>query len=322
MARDVGLEPTRPFDHRLSRVAQNWGKGTELGTNSNSKHNTGLLITKAQIDYLNSFDVSNFKTFCEIDLQLDVETAKQHRAKINAFLAWLKNRELSQSTIREYLTLYTTKSPCTYANRLKSLKVFCRDYLRAPQLVETFKFPNIPFQPKDFKTKMELRKFYAALEGLKDKALFLVYASSGLRRQEALQLHREDIDLEKFIIKPKPHRGRTKHSWFTFFNAECAEMLKQYLATRTDSNPKLFPMSRAVEEKLWHFTIEKSGIRITPQMLRDWFCDEMGNRGMADRYIDALCGRIPKKVLARHYSDFAPAKMWKRYRKAKIKILS
>jgi hypothetical protein len=28
------------------------------------------------------------------------------------------------------------------ANRLKSLKVFCRDFLKQPELVESFKFPR------------------------------------------------------------------------------------------------------------------------------------------------------------------------------------
>jgi integrase len=317
MARDVGFEPTRPFDHRLSRHPFEGLKGTELGSDSTTRHNLGL-FTSCGLVYQN---VNNFKTFCEIDLQLSEETAKQHRAKIRAFLTWLNGKELTQSNIRTYLTLFTAKNPSTYANRLKSLKVYCRDYLRQPQLVETFKFPNIPFQPKDFKSTKQLRKFYAALESLKDKALFLLYATSGLRRQEALCLCIDEIDLERCTVRPKPHRGRTKRSWFTFFNAECASALKRYLANRTDSNPKLFPMSRVIEEKLWGGAIEKTGMRVTPQMLRDWFCDELGNRGMPDRYIDALCGRVPKKVLARHYSDFAPEKMLKRYKKSKLKVL-
>ncbi len=91
-------------------------------------------------------------------------------------------------------------------------------------------------------------------------------------------------------------------------------------ARRTDENPKLFPMSRVIEEKLWHKEIEKTGLRITPQLLRDWFCDEMGNKGVQDRYIDAFCGRVPKSVLARHYSDFSPEKMRRVYKKAKLKI--
>jgi intergrase/recombinase len=56
-------------------------------------------------------------------------------------------------------------------------------------------------------------------------------------------------------------------------------------------------------------------------VLRDWFSDEMGNKGVQDRYIDAFCGRLPKSVLAKHYSDYSPKKMLKVYRRAKLKVL-
>jgi integrase len=216
--------------------------------------------------------------------------------------------------------LFIAKSPSTYANHLKSLKVYCRDYLHRPQLVETFKFPQIPFKPKTIPTKSDLKLFYNELETLKDKALFLLYATSGLRRQEALHLLISDLDFNTNMIIPKSHNSRTKHTWLTCFNDECANQLKEYLSMRTDKNPKLFPMSRVIEEKLWHKAIKKTGLRITPQLLRDWFCDEMGNRGVQDRYIDAFCGRVPKSVLARHYSDYSPQKMLKVYRKAKLRI--
>jgi integrase len=262
----------------------------------------------------------NFKTFCMIDLQQTEATAKEHRAKIRRFLKWLDSRELSKNVIREYLILFTSKSAYTYANQLKSLKVYCRDYLRKPELVDSFKFPQIPFQPKTIPTTKQLRTFYAALETVKDKALFLVYVTSGLRRQEVLHLFTEQLDFKTGMIQPKQHNGRTKHTWLTFFNTECSVVLKQYLANRKDKNPKLFPTSRIIEEKLWHYAFAKTGIRITPQMLRECFCEEMGNKDVPDRYIDAFCGRLPKSVLAKHYSDYSPKKMLRIYRKANLKL--
>jgi integrase len=121
-----------------------------------------------------------------VDLQLMEDSAKNHRAKIRRFLEWLGDRSLAQSTLREYLSLFNEKSQCTYANQLKSLKVFCRDFLEKPELVASFKFPSIPFKPKKIPSREELVRFYNSLETLKDKALFLVYATSGLRRKEVL----------------------------------------------------------------------------------------------------------------------------------------
>jgi integrase/recombinase XerD len=301
----VGFEPTRPFDHRLSRQPL-----THVGQSMPHEATAKTL--------------ADFKDFCMVDLQLTEETAKTHRAKIRRFKEWLavNNRALNQESIRQYLSRFNGKNPHTYANHLKSLKVFCREFLKSPNLVDSFKFPTMPFKPKSIPNKPELQRFYEALDNQKDRALFLLYASSGLRRQEALSLDIEDIDFENRMVNPKPHSGRTKHAWITFFNAECLDALKRYIATRKDSNTKLFPMSRAIEEKLWHDTIVKTEHRLTPQMLREWFCDEMGILGVPDRYIDAFCGRLPKSVLARHYSDYSPERLREIYQKAGLKVLS
>ena len=38
-------------------------------------------------------------------------------------------------------------------------------------------------------------------------------------------------------------------------------------------------------------------------------CQEMGELGVPDRFIDAYCGRVPGSVLARHYSDYSPVRL-------------
>jgi integrase len=305
MARGVGFEPTRPFDHRLSR----------------RRPSVGHMLANEGIDGL----LSDFKTFCMIDLQLTEETAKTHRAKIRRFSEWLaiNNRgAIDQNSIREYLTLFNGKNAHTYANQLKSLKIFCRDFLKKPEYVESFKFPIAPFKPKSIPSKIELQHFFAAFNDPKDEALFLLYSTSGLRRREALSLEIEDLNFETSMISPKPHNGRTKHTWLTFFNIECAESLKRYLSSRRDSNPKLFPFSRLREENLWHYAKVKTGLRITPQSLREWFCSEMLRLGTPETYVDCYCGRLPKSVLARHYADFSPERLREIYQKAGLKVLS
>lgn len=46
----------------------------------------------------------------------------------------------------------------------------------------------------------------------------------------------------------------------------------------------------------------------------------MGRLGVPDRYVDALCGRVPNSVLARRYSDFAPEKLKDIYDKANLDV--
>lgn len=66
----------------------------------------------------------------------------------------------------------------------------------------------------------------------------------------------------------------------------------------------------------------KSGVHITPKILKEWFCSEMGALGFQDRYVDDFCGRVPKSVLARHYTDYSPKRIKQIYDKSGLRVLS
>jgi integrase len=268
--------------------------------------------------------LGKFEEFCLIDLQKSKRTTYEKIWYIRKLLAWLREpiEAVTKDTIREYLKTLEGKSESQYKNCLGSLKTFFRDFLQMGDAVEGFKFPKQQFLPKQIPTKTELQKFYSEIQSPKERALFLTYASSGLRRNEVLSLDLKDVDFDKRMIKPKTHTGDTKKAWISFFNEECEKALKQYMETRSDNNPKLFPLARKIERRLWYQSREKTGLTVTPQGLRMWFCEELGRLGVQDRYIDAFCGRIPKSVLARHYSDFSPDKLKAIYDNANLKIMS
>jgi intergrase/recombinase len=62
-------------------------------------------------------------------------------------------------------------------------------------------------------------------------------------------------------------------------------------------------------------------LNITPQKLRQWFCSEMLRLGISETYVNAFCGRVPKSVLARHYTDFSPEKLKETYGEAVLNVL-
>ena len=84
------------------------------------------------------------------------------------------------------------------------------------------------------------------------------------------------------------------------------------------TNPNLEKMLRQAFKK----ANKATGQRITPQVLRAWFCNELGELGVQDRYVDALCGRLPKSVLARHYTDYSPEKLKRIYDRADLQVLT
>lgn len=232
---------------------------------------------------------------------------------------------VTDSDVRQFLKQFVS-SDATYKNLLSSLKTFFRDYLQKPEIVQTFKFPRVQYKPKSIVSKEDLQTFYNALDSVKDKALFLIYASSGLRRNEILSLTLEDIDLANRMIIPKCHNGDTKKSFVSFYNAETETVLNQYLTERLKSkcnnSNRLFPFNREKERRLWRTAKEKTGLDITPQRLREYFSMAMSEQGVQDRFIDTFCGRTPKSVLAKHYTDYNPTKLKTIYEKANLTLLA
>jgi integrase len=189
--------------------------------------------------------------------------------------------------------------------------VFFRDFLRCGHLVESFKLPQSGYIPKIIPSKAKLQTFYWALESLRDRALFLMFATTGLRKAEVLSLTFEDVDQENRMIFPRNHEGNrgTKRNWVSFYNEEAETALEKYHDVKKDKNHSVFPLGLNTTFKTWKKATKKTGVRIMLQILRDWFCCEMGALGVQDRYVDAFYGRTPKSILARHYTDYSPERM-------------
>lgn len=221
--------------------------------------------------------------------------------------------------MREYLRTYLNKSTYAYANQLKSLRRFFRDFLKRGDIVKSFKLPRNSFSPKKIPTKEQLREAYNSLGSKRQRAIFLLYATTGLRKNELRSVKLEAVDFEQRLIIPY-HSTKTKNSWVSFFNQEAEANLKKYLDSRKDRSQRRIAISTKFKE-ICKQASKTPGTKITPQVLLEWFCSEMGRLGVPDRYVDAFCGRTPKSVLARHYMDYSPGKLKEIYEKANLKIL-
>jgi len=267
--------------------------------------------------------LTRFREFLKVDLRRSDKTAYEHTYYVKKFLNELPKpiESVSVEDVRHYLKSRDGVSSAQYKNILMALKVFFRDFLKMPETVSSFKFPHQLFKPKQIMSKEQLNHFYDCLDTPKEKALFMLYATTGLRRDEILSLKPEDIDFDKLMITPDNHEGETKKSWVSFYNQEAEITLKEYLSTKKHSrSQRLFPMQRQEVIELWKRAREETDIDITPQKLRQWFCSEMLRLGVSETYVDAFCGRVPKSVLARHYTDFSPEKLKEIYEKVGLTL--
>jgi integrase len=238
------------------------------------------------------------------------------------------DEKITINEIRSYLKIIKDeKASKTYSNILCSLKRYIRDFKQS-SMMKSFEFPNIIQQPTTVPSKTELQTFFHALPIFgahrgnpqpKYHALFLLLSTSGLRLNEVLTLHREDIDFQQRMLIPRHSHetNTTKKSWVSFYSPECDQYLRWLKSSRTQ--PPLFPHYANIK-KAFAKAKQKTGIKISAQPLRNWFCSEMGRLGVPDRYVDAFCGRTPKSILSRHYTDFSPERLKEIYDNAGLTI--
>jgi len=143
-----------------------------------------------------------------------------------------------------------------------------------------------------------------------------------LRRNELLSLTIDEVDLRNRLVIPKnTHQtSNTRDTWATCFNEESRTAYNK--ANRQTNDKRLFPISEVTLRRAYKEANKKTGLHIKPQILRDWFCSQLGELGVPDRYVDAFCGRIPKSTLAKHYTDYSPEKLKQVYDKANLTVLT
>ena len=244
--------------------------------------------------------LEDFQDFMQVDLRLAESTIRGHVSYISKYLDFIdKNPDVvTKGEIRGFLKVNGN------GHYVKAIRVFYGKYLDKLHLIKTFKIPSYPFKPKYVPSKKKLHLFYRELN-LKERVVFLLLATSGLRYHEVMELRRCDLDLEKMMIKPLIDNSSSKRAWVTFFNEEAEGELVQYLQTsKFQDSDQLFSKAKHPRKTRMFNNARKIFPHITPKVLRQWFSCEMARMGIQDRYVDAFCGRVPKSILARHYTDF------------------
>ena len=142
--------------------------------------------------------LQRFHDFQIVDLRRSKRTAYEKVWFIRKLLKRINKiaNDITRDDLRAFLKTLEKYSASYFKNALMSLKVFFRDYLEKPELVASFRFPNQVFKPKHIVSTEQVKQFYQALQTPKEKALFMLYATTGLRREEILSLRPEDIDFE------------------------------------------------------------------------------------------------------------------------------
>ena len=152
-----------------------------------------------------------------------------------------KDKRTIQNTIEKYIIkLYKNKSGKTKSVYFKALKYYLE---RNEITLDKFFLKNIKNKIKDrYPATMDIIPTNQILReilehgNVKDRALFLTLASSGIRINEALQLTHNDINLKHNppIINLKGEITKSGYPRFTFISNEAKSSLQSFLKVREE----------------------------------------------------------------------------------------
>lgn len=166
---------------------------------------------------------------------------------------------------------------------------------------------------KDYLTETELAALLEAAKagrhGVRNHLLLLMMYRHGLRVSEALDLRRDEIDLDRSRIWVR--RLKNGLSVEQPVPGDELRAIRRYLATRADALPWLFlserghPLVRQAVNDLLAVAAERAGLApVHPHMLRHTCGFHLANRGFDLRLIQDYLGHRDPKHTA-HYTRVA-----------------
>ena len=186
---------------------------------------------------------------------------------------------------------------------LKALRPWARDSLELGAWPDKFKFASVQAQPKTQSiSKQEIQDVSVWLGEHQQEyaqAAWLALYWSGLRPAEVLGLSLDEIDVAfGRLDATRLHAGKNKHAGVSFVPRAVAESLAE--ARVVNKGPLGYKeFYDAVERAKKDAYV--SGL--TAKDLRRHFADVARSVGVPNDIIDALQGRAPKSILAKHYTS-------------------
>jgi integrase/recombinase XerD len=267
-----------------------------------------------------------------VDLELQGqsdETIRTYRSNLRTFIGWLEGdpRELTQQDLKDFLYHLKNErsgkdgslgvSDSTIANYFSCINSYYR-YLKFEGQIDTNVVPEFRerYVPSSRDTGGEERQLISVEEmsmlvhatlNLRDRAIIVTLAKTGVRRGELVEVDLADIDWEQQSIQVEETAKRD--NCLVFFDGECARVLERWLSTRRERDPTtdalfLNQYGDRLKRNGYYEVVTKHaetvGLhdpdsddlqeRFTPHCCRHWFTTHLRRSGMPREFIQELRG--------------------------------
>ena len=244
---------------------------------------------------------------------LSERTQAAYRKDVEEFFEYLRRQNLSEADVDRFVArhwlahLMAKNSQRTMARKLSSLRVFYGFLKREGQVGDNpFDYLSGPRIPKRLPRHLKVDEVVKLLEsietntreGIRDRAIFEILYSSGMRIGELLSLEVSDVASCPGVLKI---RGKGNKERLVFLSDIAREWLARYLDVRDEFGPKtervfLNKKGRALSDssvrKILAGYAKRAGIgrRVSPHVFRHSFATHLLENGMDIRYIQELLG--------------------------------
>jgi integrase/recombinase XerD len=267
--------------------------------------------------------IDDFREDC-ILRGMSEESVRKYISAVRIFIRFLRDKKLKfsdvdKNVLREflhYLRFEKNVKQKTLENYFSALSTFY-DYLAYEKIVQANDV--LPFRKRYLKRYKnddeqyvrrllnieEMSRLVNSILDPRDKAVVVLLAKTGIRRNELIRLDIDDIDWEnyKVVLKKTPKRSNR----IVFFDDEVAVVLRRWLRVRENLKPKTkalfinYASKRRIDRNtVYNIVVKYSsrlGLKISPHDLRHWFTTWLRRERMPREFIKELRGDRRKEAV-------------------------
>jgi len=279
--------------------------------------------------------IDSFIHDCKIR-RMSNHTVESYKSSLKLFSKYVSKKgynltDIDKKICTDYIEFLNQKnmSFSTLKNRFSTYTSFY-DYLKYEELIEDnivrdvckrylSKYKDNGGEKRKIISVEEMARFINMIPDIRDKAIILLFAKTGIRRRELVSIDIDDIKWANMSIELKPTNKRSNR--VVYFDYETARILKKWIKKRKmiadKSNKALFVSYTNKKKRLnrngiayvfvkWATTADlhdpesqKLSDKFTPHCCRHWFTTHLSNggEGMPREYIKELRGDANKDAM-------------------------
>ena len=235
-----------------------------------------------------------------------VNTARTYISCFEKFINAFPNHELieiNEEDIQQYLNNMAREgvSGSQLNQAINSIKFYYELVLQMPNRFYSIERPFKEERLPKVLSKEEVFSIINATKNIKHKCILGLLYSSGLRRQELLNLRIQDIDSKRMMVTI--YQGKGRKDRVTVLSTKVLNDLRTYFK---EWRPKHYLFESPGQEKYSPTSVgkilkdatnrAKIGKKVTPHMLRHSFATHLLEAGTDLRYIQTLLGHNSSKT--------------------------